>query len=130
MITLTDASPVGKVPRYVMRALLDNPAMSIDDMRRLFGVSQQAAYAWRKAMRDAGFFGGERGETYYSFTEAAQWLGCSRPALANYIARGLPVTTFHDGSQLIPLKAMRHWCNAVLPTLPGCGRPRKKASTQ
>lgn len=127
MIILTDATPAGAVPRYVMRALLDNPAMPIPDMQRLFGVSQTAAYRWRKAMRDAGLFGGERGEVYYGFTEAAQWIGCSRPTLATYIKQGLPVTTFHDGSQLIPFKAMRTWANTVLPTLPSCGRPRKKA---
>ena len=128
MITLTDTTPVGAVPRYVMQALLDNPAMSIAEIRRCFGVSQTAAYAWRKAMRDAGFFGGERGEVYYGFSEAAAWLGCSRPALMNYIKQGLPVTTFQDGSQLIPFKTMRTWANTVLPTLPSCGRPKKGGS--
>lgn len=130
MITLAHALPSGKVPPRAMRVLLDNPAIPIADMQRLFGVSQTAVYRWRKAMRDAGLFGGDRSEVYYGFTEAAEWLGCSRPALASYIKQGLPVTTFHDGSQLIPFKAMRTWANTVLPTLPSCGRPRKKAKVQ
>ncbi len=118
MITIEQNNEINCVPAYAALYLSQHPMRKRSDIAQLFGVSEPTAGRWRLALRRFGAWGGEIGETYYNKDEAARFLGVADTSLYLFIEkRGLPVTVFADGVEMIAHKALQRWSVTILPTV-------------